>query len=440
MDATSDTASDDAMEIAGEGLQVARVQNFGDRKQERRAFEEMSVHIIADGRNPLYKRLLMSKGSGHEMTVSLRGATAWMMHVYSTHPEDVQPSFAEHSVCISIDHDARISWLVASPTPEDQCTLLDRLCAAGCIMRDLQDQIKMLPSTAHPSQDLRLGRASLSRGVPKEEIVALKLATDEEKMEQMLNEVQVLLNLQHDQIVRAYGIYELKVNGEHSLGMVLDYKKGKDLSSWISIVGLPERIIRGMMAQLCDALVYLHELSVVHRDIKLSNVLCEPAENGSVKVALADFGLAANIMDKERISARCGTVGYIAPEVFREDWRMQLEEEPVTNVLKIDVFSFGIMIYTAVFGRNPFVDTDATEHASRVRNARGLVSFANMGGRSKALQSLLSGLCAKDRRQRYSSSEALAHPWFSSDRGDGCKLGDVTWAAFVQAAEFGDAP
>merc|ERR1719460_2282429 len=101
-DAASDAASDETVEIAGAGLQVACVQNFGDKKQERRAFEEMSVRIIADGRNPLYKRLLMSKGSGHEMTVSLRGATAWMLNVESTHPEDVQPSFAENSVSISI--------------------------------------------------------------------------------------------------------------------------------------------------------------------------------------------------------------------------------------------------------------------------------------------------------------------------------------------------
>ena len=199
-----------------------------------------------------------------------------------------------------------------------------------------------------------------------------------------------------------------------------------DLGSWIPPGGLPEYMVSGMLAPICSAMVYLHGLPVVHRDIKPSNVFCERAEDCSVKVVLADFGLAAHIMDKENMSSRCGTGGFVAPEMFRNDWDRQLEEEEaVANVTKIDVFSFGMMVYATVFGENPFIDT--TLNWTYARNARCLLPLSNMGGRSDDLQYVLHGLCAKNPRQRYSSSEALADPWFSS-------AAKVPWAAFERAS------
>ena len=53
------------------------------------------------------------------------------------------------------------------------------------------------------------------------EIVALKVANGEKKMSQLLNEAKVLQNLHHDGIMCAYGIYEVRVQGKKSLGMVL---------------------------------------------------------------------------------------------------------------------------------------------------------------------------------------------------------------------------
>ena len=202
-----------------------------------------------------------------------------------------------------------------------------------------------------------------------------------------------------------------------------------DLGSWIPPGGLPEYMVSGMLAPICSAMVYLHGLPVVHRDIKPSNVFCECAGDGSVKVVLADFGLAAHIMDKESMSSRCGTGGFVAPEMFRNDWDRQLEEEEaVANVTKIDVFSFGMMVYATVFGENPFIDT--TLYWTYARNARCLLPLSNMGGRSDDLQNVLRGLCAKHPSMRYSSSEAFADPWFSS-------AAKVPWVAFERASYGG---
>jgi serine/threonine protein kinase len=137
------------------------------------------------------------------------------------------------------------------------------------------------------------------------------------------------------------------------------------------------------------------------------------------------------------MSRRCGTGGFIAPEMFCRTWTEAFHKESITNITKIDAFSFGMLIYTAVFGNNPLLDR--TLNATYQRNARALIPLADMAGRSDELQSLLLGLCAKNIHQRFSSSEALAAPWFSTARGVPCSSGEckypkVAWAAFEAAA------
>merc|ERR1719506_797360 len=164
--------------------------------------------------------------------------------------------------------------------------------------------------------------------------LALKKASHDNKMPRLLHEVKVLLNLHHDGIIGAHGIYEVKVRGKKALAMVLDCMSGGDLLSRIPDGGLPEETVRGMMTPMCDALVYLHRLRIVHRDVKPSNMLCEREEDGSVKVVLADFEYAALITDEEAMRQRCGTCGFVAPEMLRGDWHRALKEETDTNLMK----------------------------------------------------------------------------------------------------------
>jgi calcium/calmodulin-dependent protein kinase I len=329
----------------------------------------------------------------------------------SSHPEDVKPSFADKSIAIR-SSESKATWILGSPTEEDKIWFLDELCHAGCILDDILDHFKLSGSSPKLPKSIRLGRPTSSRTETSADIVALKVASSDDRMIQLVDEVQFLLNLQHPGIVRAYGMYAVKAEGKRSLGMLLDYKKDGDFEQVIPPEGLPEDEVRGCMAQVCNALGYLHGLSAVHRDLKPSNVLREMAEDGSVKAILADFGLAAHVNDTKKIANRCGTGGFIAPEMFRVDWETKGSTQAANVITKIDIFSFGMLVYTMAYGSNPFIKGDESQNIIYKRNARGLLSMTSLAGRSDELQSLILGLCAQNPLLRYSSQEALAHPWF----------------------------
>ena len=101
------------------------------------------------------------------------------------------------------------------------------------------------------------------------------------------------------------------------------------------------------MSQLLLAVDFIHQKKLIHRDLKLDNVLIDEVhelENYNVKIA--DFGLATftppNI--REKMYEKCGTPCYVAPEILREEGYTQ----------KCDIFSLGSLFFNLVTGRYLF--------------------------------------------------------------------------------------
>ena len=104
---------------------------------------------------------------------------------------------------------------------------------------------------------------------------------------------------------------------------------------------------RFFMVQLIGACHYMHNHQVIHRDLKLGNIMLDSKMN----VKVGDFGLAALIENPgERKKTMCGTPNYIAPEV--------LFDTANGHSFEVDTWSIGVILYTLVIGKPPFATKD----------------------------------------------------------------------------------
>jgi len=162
-------------------------------------------------------------------------------------------------------------------------------------------------------------------------------------------EIQVLARLRHPNIVQIVDA-GFDPNGRPYLCMEL--LLGRDLSSLIDTQrGLPIDHARRVFEPLCEAIAFAHDLGIIHRDLKASNVfVCEPTS----RVVLLDFGIAkiSDALAPELTASHqsLGTPGCMAPEQIhgtRADART-------------DVYSLGALLFEMVTGQQPFRDLSET--------------------------------------------------------------------------------
>ena len=103
--------------------------------------------------------------------------------------------------------------------------------------------------------------------------------------------------------------------------------------------------VKRIFKQICSGVLYLHSLSMAHRDIKLENIVC--SEDLS-KVKFIDFGLCLDIScDPESKESKrfCGTTQYMAPEIIKGC---------CVEPKKADIWSLGVALYILIVGKGPF--------------------------------------------------------------------------------------
>jgi len=91
------------------------------------------------------------------------------------------------------------------------------------------------------------------------------------------------------------------------------------------------------------ALAYLEQEEIIHRDLKPENVIFRSTED-TYDVVLVDFGFATKVSEVKNLFTRCGTPGYVAPEVLSDQ----------TYDCKADSFSAGVILYILLTGCAPF--------------------------------------------------------------------------------------
>lgn len=148
-------------------------------------------------------------------------------------------------------------------------------------------------------------------------------------------ELEVLMQMQHPNVVQAVGLEEVEGIGPC---IVMEYVDGVTLETLMENDGQTTQAERRrMVCELCEAVAYIHSLGIVHRDLKPENIMV--TRNGH-RIKLIDFGMADT--DQHAVLKQpAGTLRYMAPE------QAQTAEPDVRN----DIYSLGTIISQMQLGR-----------------------------------------------------------------------------------------
>jgi serine/threonine protein kinase len=216
---------------------------------------------------------------------------------------------------------------------------------------------------------------------------------DPEKLKNVKNEIDILRQLEHPNIIRLLQEFEtfrqihivMEYIGTTSLGEFLKKRPGKKL---------PENEARLLFQQLASAIDCLHKSSMVHRDIKADNVLIESLSC----VKLIDFGFASKPSENST-GILCGTPAYMAPEIV-------CKSEEQTS-FPVDIWALGVLLFQTVEGDLPFKGGSDREVFQKIKTGK----YDANPSWSANLRDLIASMLKLEPSQRATSGDVQISSW-----------------------------
>jgi calcium-dependent protein kinase len=164
----------------------------------------------------------------------------------------------------------------------------------------------------------------------------IKLQKKYKALDVIMAEIKILNTLDHPNIVKYFETYD----DSRYIYLVMEYVKGSDLFECIkNKKRFSEKKLAEYMRSLFSAIQHCHSNGVIHRDIKIENIMITSDDS----VRLIDFGLSKIKTDDENFYEVAGTIDYMAPEVLAGNCDMSA-----------DIWSLGVVLYILASGYYPF--------------------------------------------------------------------------------------
>ena len=255
------------------------------------------------------------------------------------------------------------------------------------------------------------GSVYQAKNLIMDNIVAIKMI--EKVQENMVddleikNEVNILKSLSHPNIVKIYEFFDTVIY----YYIVTEYCKRGELFSYITNV-YNERQLAVLFYQVFSGLCYLHEKKILHRDLKLENLMVSEVEKDLVTgeeyfwIKIIDFGTAKIFQKNKTEKTIIGSSYYIAPEVLRKKYNE-----------KCDTWSVGVILYMTLAGCAPFDGEDDHEIIKSIKIGKYNKNDERFSKHSPEVKDLLNKLLERNIDKRLSAKEALNHPWFEKYGG-----------------------
>ena len=245
-----------------------------------------------------------------------------------------------------------------------------------------------------------------------------KFASNPKARKYLENEIAILKDISHDNIVK---LYEVKETSQFYY-LVTEYCNGGDLSDCLDTYQekynkpFTEEIVQYLMKQIVSAIKYLHDKTILHRDLKLDNILVnfddekDKKENNilKAKVKIIDFGFARYLKKEELAYSILGSPINMDPRILRKLNKLEHPNDYGYDA-KADIWSLGTLCYEMLIGKNIF---DA-------ENMKDLVKKVNKGDYyipttlSKEAVSFLNGMLQYDLKKRLSAEQLYRHKFIN---------------------------
>jgi len=220
----------------------------------------------------------------------------------------------------------------------------------------------------------------------------------------VFKEAELLKNLNHKNIVQITNFFTLK---DMRVVFLMEYLEGGELYAYLKKKGrLDEPEALDIFLQLLNAVEFCHLNNIIHRDLKLENILFTSKGSGHIKVV--DFGIAGFYSGMEESESNAGSLKYMAPEILTG-------ANSAANPA-IDVWSMGVILYALLSGHLPFTGSSRHEIKSKIISGNFQIDADVRKRCSLECIDFLTRMLVVNTKVRITTAEMKKHPWIAGGK------------------------